>query len=113
MTAWIADLLWSALRIFGVRLHNWVFDPQRAAKRRMRLRERWWAYELKAAATADPLDDIRAEWWRITFNFEVSPEAARRRGDLDPAARQMEKDLAQRARDAAAWNGPASDRAEP
>lgn len=86
---WIAKCLWDGLKLFAGQVHDWVFDPQRAAKKRFKDRERWWAYRAKAAQTQDKRDDMRAEWFRIRFNFEVSPEEAIARGDLDPQAREI------------------------
>lgn len=82
MKAWIANLLWDALAIFLARVHDWIFDPDRAARWRMKNRERWWAYKVKADATDNLRDDRRAEWYRITFDFQTSPDEAVRRGDL-------------------------------
>ena len=91
MRAWIADILWDALSIFGRRLHDWVFDPDRHARIRFRHRERWWAYERKATKTMDPRDDMRARAWQIQFGFKTNPTDARLRGDLEPAKRPPER----------------------
>jgi hypothetical protein len=48
MKAWLANLMWDALRIFAGRVHDWAFDPQRHARIRMAHRERWWDYYCKA-----------------------------------------------------------------
>ena len=82
MTKIFADILWKALALFLGRVHDWVFDPERAARSRFKNRERWWAYKLKADATKDPRDNMRAEWWRIHFSFETPPITALARGDL-------------------------------
>lgn len=86
ITAWLADCLWDALKLFAGRLHDFIFDPKRAAEARFRDRERWWRYTQKALATDNTRDDMRAEWWRIRFAFETSPDAAKLRGDLGPVA---------------------------
>ena len=83
MKHFIANILWDALAMFLGRVHDWVFDPQRNARIRMRNRERWWAYHQKALATKDPRDDARANAWAIQFKFETSPEEAISRGDLN------------------------------
>jgi hypothetical protein len=82
MKQWLANCLWDAVKLASGRLHDWIFDPRRAALARHRDRVRWWAYKLKAEQTQDPRDDMRAEWFRIRFNFETSPAEALVRGDL-------------------------------
>ena len=82
MKAWIENLLWDALKMFAVRVHDWVFDPNRHARIRMKHRERWWAYKVKAEQTKDARDDMRALAWQIEYKFEVPPEVARARGDV-------------------------------
>jgi len=82
MKAWIANLLWDALAIFLARVHDWIFDPDRAAAWRMKNRQRWWSYKLKADATKSTRDDLRARWYQITFGFETPPDKAVERGDL-------------------------------
>lgn len=84
MKAWIANLLWDALWIVAWRLHDFAFDPDRAAKARFRDRQRWWAYYCKAEQTESKKDDMRAEWFRIRFQFETPPDEALKRGDLEP-----------------------------
>lgn len=98
MKTWLANLLWDALKILWARAHDWFFDPARAARKRFRNRERWWAYKLKADATQDPHDDLRAQWWAETFGFETPPLAAVRRGDLDAAARTLAMNAVEKAR---------------
>ena len=82
MKTWIANALWSALAIFAGRLHDWIFDPNRAARIRFKNRETWWFYYQKSLKTKDARDDMRAHWWQIQFDFCTSPEAAKDRGDL-------------------------------
>lgn len=84
MKAFIANILWDALAMFLGRVHDWVFDPQRNARIRMRNRERWWSYVQRAKATKDKRDDMRAEAWRIQFDFKTPPDEAVARGDLTP-----------------------------
>jgi len=84
MKVWLVNLMWDALRMVSVRAHDWVFDPDRAARNRMAHRERWWDYRLKAGFTKSERDDRRAEWWRIHFNFKTPPGEAGERGDLEP-----------------------------
>jgi hypothetical protein len=84
MKAWIANLLWDALGIFLGRLHDWIFDLNRAVRGRFRNREIWWRYYCKAKTTGSKRDDMRAEWYRIHFAFKTSPEEAVKRGDLEP-----------------------------
>lgn len=83
MKAWLANMLWDALAILLCRVHDWVFDPERAARLRFENRKRWWAYKERADTTFSKRDDKRAEWYRIVFGFETPPEQAIRRGDLD------------------------------
>jgi hypothetical protein len=83
MKAWLANLMWDALRIFAGRVHDWAFDPQRHARIRMAHRERWWDYYCKAMRTKDKRDDMRAQAWAIEYKFETSPADAKARGDLD------------------------------
>jgi len=82
MKAWIANLLWDAMWIFLWRVHDWVFDPDRAARGRMKDRQRWWAYKRKAESTASKKDDMRARWFEIRFDFKTPPDEALARGDL-------------------------------
>lgn len=84
LKAWIADLLWDALKLFAARAHDWAFDPQRHARIRMAHRQRWWRYHQKALSTDDPRDDMRARAWAIQYDFKTPPEEAEARGDLDP-----------------------------
>lgn len=84
MKAWLVNIMWDALAMFAVRVHDWVFDPDRSARIRMKNRKRWWAYYLKAARTKTKRDDLRAKSWQIQFRFEVSPNMAEARGDIDP-----------------------------
>lgn len=79
--AWIADLLWDALKLFLGRIHDWCFDPGRHARIRMKHRERWWKYHQKAMRTKDPRDDMRAKAWAIEYKFETPPVDATMRGD--------------------------------
>lgn len=89
MKAWLANLLWDALCMVSIRLHDWIFDPQRAAVMRFKNRERWYTYKTKAEQTQNKRDDLRARWWAVMFGFETPPIEAMRRGDLDIEARQM------------------------
>lgn len=82
MKAWLANLIWDALWIVLHRLHDWVFDPARAAQARMRDRDIWWAYKLKADASGDERAIRRAKWFEVRFKFQTDPAAAFRRGDL-------------------------------
>ncbi len=109
----LANLFWDALKFCAGNVHDWSFDPRRAAGARMRDRQRWWTYKLKAEQTQDKRDDMRAEWFRIRFNFNVDPETALKRGDLDPQTRQLATDAMERARATQEWQGPAADRAKP
>lgn len=58
----------------------------------------------KALTTQDPKDDLRAEAWRVEFDFKTPPDEALVRGDLDPGARQMAMDQVEKNR--AAGKGP-------
>jgi hypothetical protein len=113
ISQWISNALWDGVKLFAGRVHDYFFDPVRAAKRRFADREKWWAYKIKSEQTKDKRDDMRAEWFRIRFDFETSPQDAVKRGDLDPAARQMAIDAVNRALAAKEWQGPAADRAQP
>lgn len=82
MKTWLANALWSALAIFLTRVHDWVFDPARAAKIRFKNREKWWWYHERASKTKNSRDDMRARWWQIQFDFKTPPVEAIARGDL-------------------------------
>lgn len=82
MKTLLANWIWDILALVSTRAHNWVFDPKRNARIRMKHRKRWWAYDSKAARTKSKKDDMRAEAWKIQFNFKTSPGAAKHRGDL-------------------------------
>lgn len=98
MKAWLANVFWDAMWLFLWRVHDWFFDPERAAKARFRDRERWWAYKLKADRTDSKKDDLRAEWFRIRFDFKTPPGDALVRGDLDPTARKIAMDAVESTR---------------
>lgn len=98
MKKWIADVLWDALWIFLRRLHDWFFDADRAVRQRFKDRERWWNYKLKAEQTASKRDDMRAEWFRVRFDFKTNPTAALARGDLDPHAKKLAMDAVEQTR---------------
>ena len=104
MKAYIANLLWDALWIFLHRVHDWFFDPKRAAEQRFRDRERWWAYKCKAEATASKKDDMRAEWFRLRFDFNTEPTRAQARGDLNPHPRVIAMKAVEETR--AKFSGP-------
>lgn len=104
MKAWLANLLWDVVCIVSVKLHDWVFDPQRHARIRFAHRERWWAYKCKAEKTKNPRDDRRARCWEVEFGFETPPVEAMRRGDLDIEARKMAMDAVDEVR--AKFSGP-------
>jgi len=82
MKAWLANLLWGAVGLLSQRLHDWVFDPQRAARARLQHRQRWWQYASHCAG--DKNKERRAQWWAIHFKFETPPDRAVARGDLKP-----------------------------
>lgn len=82
MKAWLANVMWGAVGLLSQRLHDWIFDPQRAARQRMKHRERWWQYLCEASGDKNKL--VRARWWQIHFKFETPPDTARKRGDLKP-----------------------------
>ncbi|MFH0981830.1 MAG: hypothetical protein V2A79_09855 [Planctomycetota bacterium] len=98
MKAWLANLLWDALWLCLWRGHDWVFDPERAARIRFANRERWWAYHQKALTSLSKKDDMRADSWRIQFDFKTPPGEAVRRGDLDPHARRLAMAAVEKAR---------------
>lgn len=79
---WLADILYGTLKMFGGRLHDWLFDPDRHARIRFAHRQRWWKYDQKAKATKDKRDDMRAKAWQIEYAFETPPDEAIARGDL-------------------------------
>lgn len=82
MKQWLANILWDAMLLFCGRVHDWVFDPKRAARVRMKHRQRWWAYEQRARQTESVRDDMRARAWAIQFEFKTPPDEAIARGDL-------------------------------
>jgi len=89
MKTYLANLMWDALLIFCTRLHDYIFDPERAARIRFAHRERWWQYKLRAEQTKSKRDDLRAKWWATMFDFKTNPTAALARGDLDQHARDI------------------------
>ena len=82
MKQFIVNIMWDALAIVLVRAHDWVFAPQRHARIRMKHRDRWWAYHLKATRTKSLKDNMRADAWAIQGKFETPPSDAIARGDL-------------------------------
>lgn len=99
MKAWLANLIWDALLLVSVRLHDWFFSEERAAKQRFRHRELWWRYACRAAETNSTHDDMRARWWAVQFDFKTPPTEAVARGDLDPHARDVAMDAIRKARE--------------
>ena len=84
MKQFIVNIMWDALAIVLVRAHDWVFDPQRQARIRMKHRDRWWAYHLKAVKTKSKRDNLRADAWAIQGKFETPPNEVIARGDVKP-----------------------------